>query len=469
MRKARIGILTFSDGRQFVHQQLEPLNQRLLGRVVVALQETGEVEVIPGQQIIWTSQLARQEAQRMRAQDVDATIFNYSIWAFPHLSAIAAENGQPPYLLLSNLNPTYPGLVGMMAAAGSLDQLGIPNWRLWGDISSDKKLLDQVLCFCRAARAVHDLRGQTYGLIGGRSLGMYTAVSDTRQWQEVFGVDVEHVDQLEIVRLAEQVPNTQAEKALKWLEQNVGEIHYDGKKLTPQKLKYQIKCYEATKRIIREKALDFVGIKCQPELSDNYVTQCLSAAFLNDKYDWNGSHEPIVCACEVDMDGALTMQILKLLSDDPVLFMDFRHYDEEEQVFVFCNCGSQATYYAGRSDDPKENLKNVHLYPQTIYYPAGGATVQYVARAGEVTLARLARSNGQYWMAIMPGEFVEYPRSKCNQTQTEWPHCFTKLYVSPEKLISEYGSNHAHGVYGNWTEELVAVCKMLGIKSVVYR
>ncbi len=401
MRKARIGILTFSDGRQFVHQQLEPLNQRLLGRVVVALQETGEVEVIPGQQIIWTSQLARQEAQRMRAQDVDATIFNYSIWAFPHLSAIAAENGQPPYLLLSNLNPTYPGLVGMMAAAGSLDQLGIPNWRLWGDISSDKKLLDQVLCFCRAARVVHDLRGQTYGLIGGRSLGMYTAVSDTRQWQDIFGVDVEHVDQLEIVRLAEQVPNTQAEKALKWLEQNVGEIHYDGKKLTPEKLKYQIKCYEATRRIIREKALDFVGIKCQPELSDNYVTQCLSAAFLNDKYDWNGSHEPIVCACEVDMDGALTMQILKLLSDDPVLFMDFRHYDEEEDVFVFCNCGSQATYYAGRSDDPKENLKNVHLYPQTIYYPAGGATVQYVARAGEVTLARLTRSNGQYWMAIM--------------------------------------------------------------------
>ncbi|HDN67684.1 MAG TPA: L-fucose isomerase [Firmicutes bacterium] len=469
MRKARIGILTFSDGRQFVHQQLEPLNQRLLGRVVVALQETGEVEVIPGQQIIWTSQLARQEAQRMRAQDVDATIFNYSIWAFPHLSAIAAENGQPPYLLLSNLNPTYPGLVGMMAAAGSLDQLGIPNWRLWGDISSDKKLLDQVLCFCRAARVVHDLRGQTYGLIGGRSLGMYTAVSDTRQWQDIFGVDVEHVDQLEIVRLAEQVPNTQAEKALKWLEQNVGEIHYDGKKLTPEKLKYQIKCYEATRRIIREKALDFVGIKCQPELSDNYVTQCLSAAFLNDKYDWNGSHEPIVCACEVDMDGALTMQILKLLSDDPVLFMDFRHYDEEEDVFVFCNCGSQATYYAGRSDDPKENLKNVHLYPQTIYYPAGGATVQYVVRAGEVTLARLTRSNGQYWMAIMPGEFVEYPRSKCNQTQTEWPHCFTKLYVSPEKLISEYGSNHAHGIYGNWTEELVTVCKMLGIKSVVYR
>jgi len=468
MRKAKIGILTFSDGRKFVHEELKSMNQRFLDRVVSTLEGTGEVEVVTGDQIIWTPLLAKQQAQKMRAQDVDGTIFNFSIWSFPHLAAIAAENGQPPYLMLSNLNPSYPGLVGMMASAGSLDQLGIRNWRVWGDIAEDQHLLRRVLAFCRAARVVNTLRGQTYGLIGGRSLGMYTAVSDLRQWQHIFGVDVEHVDQLEIVRLAEEVSETEAEKGLRWLEDNIGKIHYDGKKLTPEKLKYQVRCYEATKRIIAEKGLDFVGIKCQPELSDNYVTQCLSAAFLNDPYDWDGEHDPIVCACEVDMDGALTMQILKLLSGDPVLFMDFRHYDEKENIYVFCNCGSQATYYAGRSKDPGGNLKGVHFYPQILYYPAGGATVQYVGRAGEVTLARLARSNGQYWMAIMPGEFVEYPRSKCEPTTKEWPHCFTRLGVSPERLISEYGSNHTHGVYGNWTDELALICEMLGIGSTVY-
>ena len=49
-------------------------------------------------------------------------------------------------------------------------------------------------------------------------------------------------------------------------------------------------------------------------------------------------------ACEADSDAALTMQILKLLTEDPVLFMDVRHYDADYDVMVFCNCGSESTY-----------------------------------------------------------------------------------------------------------------------------
>src|SRR3712207_7175000 len=50
-----------------------------------------------------------------------------------------------------------------------------------------------------------------------------------------------------------------------------------------------------------------------------YTTLFRSAeAFLNDPYDWDGPKEPHVCATEADMDAALTMQLLKGLSDTPV-------------------------------------------------------------------------------------------------------------------------------------------------------
>lgn len=467
MEKARIGILTFSDGREFVHRELLPMNQRFLDYVCSALEETGEVEVVPGEEIIWKPEIALKEAKRMLALDVDGIIFNFSIWSFPHLAVISAQNARPPYLLLSNINPQYPGLVGMLASAGSLEQLGIPHVRVFGDIRNPE-VLRSVLAFCRAAKVVHRLRGQTYGLFGGRSMGMYTAVSGTDIWQKVFGVDVEHIDQMEIVRLSQEVPEEKVERAFKWLEENIGEIHYDGKNLTPEILKKQIRSYYATKKLVEEWDLDFFGIKCQPELSNNFVTQCLTQAFSNDPYDWDGEKEPVVCACEVDMDGGMTMQILKLLSGSPTLFMDFRHWDEKENIFVFSNCGSQATYYAGKSSDPKENLKNVHLYPQSFYFPAGGATVQYVGKAGEVTIARLARRNGKYWMAIIPGEFVEYPREKCKETQEEWPQCFARLSVKPEELIARYPCNHAHAIYGNWVEELKLFCSMLGIEAEVF-
>ena len=124
----------------------------------------------------------------------------------------------------------------------------------------------------------------------------------------------------------------------------MGRIEYDDKKLTPEKLKQQIRHYEATKKIIEDRRLDFIGVKCHYEMSRHYCTQCLSAAFCNDPYDWDGPKEPVVCACEADSDAALTMQILHLLTNDPVVFMDVRHYDKDYDVMVFCNCGSQSTY-----------------------------------------------------------------------------------------------------------------------------
>lgn len=147
------------------------------------------------------------------------------------------------------------------------------------------------------------------------------------------GVDVEHIDQLEIVRKAEEVDDAQVEKAYKWLTENVGKVEFNGTSFTPEKLKTQIRHYEATKKIIEENELDFIGVKCHYEMSAHYCTQCLSAAFLNDPYDWDGAKEPFVCACEADSDAALTMQILNLLTGDPAIFMDVRHWDQENELW----------------------------------------------------------------------------------------------------------------------------------------
>ena len=51
---------------------------------------------------------------------------------------------------------------------------------------------------------------------------MNTATADPLQWQKIFGVDVEHIDQLEIIRGASQVSHNKVETAFKWLTKNVG-------------------------------------------------------------------------------------------------------------------------------------------------------------------------------------------------------------------------------------------------------
>ncbi len=327
--------------------------------------------------------------------------------------------------------------------------------------------------YIRAAGALSHLRGETYGLFGGRPLGMYTAVANLDQWQSLFGVDVEHIEQYDIMRYSEKVDSDRVNAGLKWLEKNVGNIHYDGKALTPEKLKKQIRSYHAVRQIMSEKDLDFVGFKAHGDLTDYFVTMDIAEAFLNDPYDWEGPHEPIVAATEADMDGALTMELLKHISAGQTsLFADIRHYDAEDNVWYFANSGTHATYFASRSLDPTVNLKKVNFYPEIPDFPAGGASVQFFAGEGPMTLARLARKKGKYWLAIVPADFVEFSQTKmeakAHTTDIEWPHAFARLRVSPDVFLSTYPCNHIHGITGDWVDELTHVAEILGIETKIY-
>ncbi len=461
-RKPTLGIIGVSDGNLEVHETLKEIVQAQVTTIIEELKKDGRVNVLEADCLVNSVRSAKEQAELLAQKGVDGTIISHGVFAFPNFSAIIAKYGKGPFMLCANLNPDWPGMVSMLAAGGALDHLGIDHFRVAGDFR-DAKILGKIVDFAICASVVNGLKGEKYGLIGGRSLGMYSATVSMQDWQDKFGVDVDHMDQSEIVRLAEEVPEEQVEKAFHWLTENCGKIVYDNDRLTPEKLKLQIKHYEAIKKITKDNNYDFVGVKCHYEMSRHHCTECIAAAFMNDPYDWNGPKEPVVFACEADSDAALTMQILKLLTNDPVLFMDVRHYDAEYDVMVFCNCGSESTYYAGRSDDPKVNLKNVTLYPCLEIYAGGGCHVNCMTKPGKATIARLNRYKGTYRLTIIPTEIVSLPPEKMDETTKEWPHVFAKLPFDYTIFLENFSANHCHAVYGDYTKELKMICKMLQI------
>jgi L-fucose isomerase len=296
---------------------------------------------------------------------------------------------------------------------------------------------------------------------------MYTAVSNPDQWMEKFGVDVEEIDQWELVRRSEGIDAGKVRVARGWLEEHAAGVHYDGGRLTQALLERQIRSYYAMRGLIEEWNLDFSGIKAQPELTNHFATMDVTEAFLNDPYDWDGPKEPHVCSTEADMDAALTMQILKKLSGTPVLFADVRHYHADRGIWDLCNSGQHATWFAARSDDPAENLRHVHLYPEVFFFPAGGASVHHLAAPGDFTFARLTRLDGRYRMHVMRGAFERYDgetnENLMHQSTYEWPHAFARMDAPAEEILSRYGSNHIHAIPGDHVEELKIVCKLLDV------
>lgn len=458
----RVGLLAFSDGRFRVHETLERTIVQHGNILCEAIEKDPLLTIVEASEIAYSSKIARRIAKEMRKADIEAAVFDIPVFAFPNFSVISARVLDLPVLLSSPKDGKLPGLGGIMAAHGAMKQVNLPSRKIWGNPLEEPRLLSELSAFCRASGVIERMKGSVYGLIGGRSIGMNTGVVSTQQLMEVFGVDVEHIDQLEIIRRAKQADEGEVERAYAWLTEHAGNVSTEGK-AAPEHVKEQIRHYTALRSIIDEFGLDFMGIKCHYDLSEYFCAACLSAVFFNDPYDWNGPKEPVMTACEADSDGALTMQVLKLISGYPSLLFDVRSYDFDHEVFVCCNCGAQPSWYAERSNKPEENLAKMFIEPLIPKYGGNGAHFPYVCKEGEITMARLSRVDGGYRMFLARGEFVDFPRQKMAETCSAWPHGYVKMNIKPADFVNVFNANHAHIVPGDHRQALKMYCEFMRI------
>lgn len=405
-------------------------------------------------------------AEEAKKKRVDCIIIHIPIWAPPNLTTKIASTVDVPLLILGNNRLDSSSLVGIFGAAGAIGQIGKKAKRLMGDFE-DEEIKNQIISFIKACQAINELKNSNYCIFGGRSLGMGTTIADFAQWQKIFGIECDHKDQYEIVKRAEGINDDRTKLYLDWLLQNVGKINFGGL-FTIESLKKQINSYLALKDIVKEAHYNFLSIKCQPELSNNYVTQCLAISLLNDNYDVEGKKDPVPCACEADNDGALTMKILSIVAGGaPSNLMDIRLLKPKSKELVFTNCGGMPIYFAGHSKNSLKNMKNVHMM-ENIFGKAGGGTIQFVVSNGPVTLARMFRLNGEYIMGIIEGKFKEKPRDDLKKTTYCWPHGFVKANINFDKFFNTMGANHMHAVYGYHRMALENFCEILDIKHINY-
>lgn len=397
-------------------------------------------------------------AEQVRMAGAQSLIIHLPIWADPILTIKLFNHIRLPILLLGNSRPDTSSIVGLLGAGGALDQVGCQHLRVFDHTKAAGRRT--VVAFVRAAATRDNLRGQTLGLFGSRSLGIFTAGADTAQWQQLFGVDIEYVDQLEIVRVGEQVEGDEVARHRQWLAGRVAEVTFGGN-FDAGGLERQVRSYIATEKLVRDHGFDFVGVKCQRELSDGYATQCVAHMLMNGTQNVDGLKKPVIHACESDADGALTMQILHLLAEGrPAALLDIRWLDVEKGIWTLANCGALAADFFATAEDPS-GFSAIHIGPH-VFGEGGGGALPAIVAPQQVTLARLCRKDGRYWMAILKGEVQRMAREVLGRTTAAFPQAFVKS-AAGEDFLAEFGSNHIHMVSGDLAEEVIAFCRLLGI------
>jgi len=418
-------------------------------------------------------------------------------WAYPDFSVSPMWQlpSEVPKLLLGSAVPDFPGAVGLLAATSGTEQVGIRTDRLFVEnFEKQNKYSEAIHAFLengeykptypetinitvtdkdreKARKAISALSGSIYGAIGPRSMQMWNKISEA-DFLKYFGIVREGFDGLRLLKLAEKVSDKKAETALNFLIEKGMDLRL-GKnpknELTREMVLFQMKVYFALLELKKQYSLDFMGIQDQLDWIEHYPATDLALGLLNNRLRPESDGETIVAATEADDGAALTMQVLKLLSDgEPVGFNDLRYWDSKEGLYWFVNSGALAPYFAFGSHD---SLKGAWSERQTyMYFKQGGGTSSAVVRVpGVVTWARFSYRDHQLYLCGGRGR-TDVPSEKQWQARSQncspdWPQWYLRLCSRIERKIN---SNHPMTVLGDHLNELKALAEEISIPFECY-
>ena len=461
MEKKQIAVVSLGDCRRGFYATREHIAREETEKLIQGLSERYEVFA---PDVVFDIDGALAVSDEIRRRLITQVVIHIPIWVTPNLALRVAASTPYPVVLFGNTRKDSSSTVALMAVGGLLSQTGKECVRVIGDINAPP--IRKKVCDLLDAVAVADgLKRSSYGMVGGRSIGIGTTVADPSQWQKLFGVEFDHCDQYEIVWRAQEMDADRVQRHLQWVKEHFT-IQYGGL-FTEEKLELQVRSYLALKDIAKERCYNFMGVKCQPDMSDHFVLQCLGVALLNNNQDADGPKAPIPTSCECDCDGALTMRLLSLCAGGiPSCLVDIRFFDGEAKEFILANCGSMAPYFADPGDGDNA-LRQTHLLPH-VFGEAGGSATQIVARAGQITCARLIRRDGRYVLACFEGEIYEKDREELRKTTYCYPTQFIRADIDYDQFFETMNANHLHTVYGSYKDTLKHFCEITGIEYLCY-
>ena len=364
-----IGIRPVIDGRRGALKVRESLEDQTMGMAKAAAKlfeenlrySNGEpVKVVIADTTIGRVAEAAACADKFKKAGVDITLTVTPCWCY------GSETMDMDPMTIKGvwgLNATErPGAVYLAAVLAGHAQKGLPAFGIYGhdvqdadDSNIPDDVVEKLLRFGRAAVAVATMRGKSYLQIGSICMGIAGSIINPEVMEEYFGMRVESVDEVEIIRRMTEGIYDEAEfqKALKWTKENCKEGFDKNPDFIQKSPEQKEKDWEFVVKMMciikdlmngnknlpegREEEMVghnaiAAGFQGQRQWTDFYPNADFAEALLNTTFDWNGAREPYILATENDTLNGMGMLLMKLLTNRPQIFADVRTYWSGEAI-----------------------------------------------------------------------------------------------------------------------------------------
>jgi L-fucose isomerase-like protein len=399
-------------------------------------------------------------------------------WSPPMLVMDFVRKASKPLLYYSENDPLAGSLSQMSAACSSLMEWGVNDHALTHDRTFGNR--EELLSWVRGAAAFSGMRESALLLWGGSyAVQMEQLQDDIPRLKSFMIRDILNEDQLVLVRRAEKIIEGQPERIgdfISWMMRQGLHVQYDGGMVTEESLTKQTALLLAARdRLIELQGENIAGvsIKCQPEIYYEYgVNACTLPAFLPFVHNEQGSHRVYPTVCEGDIKGLLSSVLLHFLNPRvPPAFGDLVSVGDDHVEFA--NCGAGSLFWAANSMKPDLALKRTRALAN-IHGVAGAAFSYYGKAADSVTVMRLTRIKGKYFMQLGKGmaydaeDFLTKLLDKDLERHLAhtWGKVVVNLGVEANNFVKVIGANHLSATLGDVTREAALVCRMWGIPVV---
>lgn len=358
-----IGIRPVIDGRRGPLKVRESLEEQTMGMARTAAKlfednlrySNGEpVKVVIADTTIGRVAEAAACEEKFRREGVAITLTVTPCWCY---GSETMDSDPNTIKGVWGLNATErPGAVYLASVLATHAQKGLPAFGIYGhdvvdadDATVGDDVKEKLLRFGRAAVAAASMRGKSYLQIGSICMGIGGSIIDSDFLESYFGLRVESVDEVEIIRRMSEGIYDEAEykKALAWAKEKCI-IGFDknpdfvrkSDEVKEEQFEFVVKMAVIIKDLMngnpnlpegREEEMVghnaiAAGFQGQRQWTDFYPNGDFAEAILNTSFDWNGAREPYILATENDVLNGMGMLLMKLLTNRAQMFADVRTY-----------------------------------------------------------------------------------------------------------------------------------------------
>jgi L-fucose isomerase-like protein len=274
-----------------------------------------------------------------------------------------------PYLLLSS--GLHNSLAASLEIASFLKQKGKKVEIIHGSS-------DYIAGRIKELRKIFQVKNKLFsiklGVIGKPSDWLIASDVDYKEVKEALGISLIDVEMDELFKEIDQCHHFAHPKLKDIRERGFNKKSIDG----------ALKIYNGFKAIVNKYKLDGITVRCFDLLEIYKNTGCVGISLLND--------EGIIAGCEGDIPALISMNLLHLLTDEPVFMANPSSIDIDKNEIILAHC----TLPLNMPDE---------FYLKTHFESGIGVGIKGDIREGEATIFKLSGDGKEYFLS--GGEIVE--------------------------------------------------------------